>query len=86
LINEWRRKWSESSPTNSNFPFGFVQLAAFRGGILANAFSEIRWHQTADFGFVPNSVMQVQFFCVLKFVEINNNKTGSENPQSDFGL
>ena len=66
LISEWRRKWPESSPTNSNFPFGFVQLAAYRGGVLANAFSEIRWHQTADYGFAPNPKLQVIncFYCV----------------------
>ena len=59
LIHEWRRKWSESSPTNSNFPFGFVQLAAFQANVTAMSFTQIRWHQTVDVGYVPNNIMQV---------------------------
>ena len=59
MINEWRRKWSENSPTNSKFPFGFVQLAAWRENFVGTGFPVIRWHQTADIGYVPNEVMEV---------------------------
>jgi hypothetical protein len=59
LISEWRRKWSENSPTNSKFPFGFVQLAAHKANYTGTQVPVLRWHQTADFGYVPNDVMQV---------------------------
>ena len=59
MINEWRRKWSENSPTNSKFPFGFVQLAAWRENFVGTGFPVIRWHQTADIGYVPNELMEV---------------------------
>ena len=59
MISEWRRKWSENSPTDPNFPFGFVQLAAWRPEYSGVEFPVVRWHQTADVGYVPNDIMQV---------------------------
>jgi sialate O-acetylesterase len=59
LISEWRRVWSENSPTDSSFPFGFVQLAAYRANYAGSEFPVIRWHQTADVGYVPNDAMPV---------------------------
>ena len=56
LINEWRRNWASNSNTNPNFPFGFVQLST-KGPIDPTPL--IRWHQTYDFGYVPNEIMQV---------------------------
>ena len=41
-INDWRNKW------NGGFvPYGFVQLANF----VTNGGVNIRWHQTADYGY-----------------------------------
>jgi hypothetical protein len=62
MIKEWRRVWSENSPTHEKFPFGFVQLAPWRADYVGSEFPEIRWHQTADVGYVPNSQMEVIFF------------------------
>jgi sialate O-acetylesterase len=59
MISEWRRVWSENSPTDSSFPFGFVQLAAWRANYAGSEFPVIRWHQTADVGYVPNDAMPV---------------------------
>jgi len=61
LISEWRRLWSERSKTDPEFPFGFVQLASFRVDYLDVKFPEIRWHQTADQGYVPNEKMPVKW-------------------------
>ena len=57
MIRDWRAKWRGSDPT---FPFGFVQLANVvgRGGVL------IRWHQTADYGYAPNSDLDNVFMAV----------------------
>jgi sialate O-acetylesterase len=59
LISEWRRLWSLNSMTNSQFPFGFVQQQAWRSNYQGVEIPEIRWHQTADYGYVPNNIMQV---------------------------
>ena len=69
MISEWRRVWSQSSPTDPNFPFGFVQLAAWRPNYEGSEFPQVRWHQTADLGYVPNQIMQVSclFDCPAGF-------------------
>jgi sialate O-acetylesterase len=59
MISEWRRKWAENSPTDPEFPFGFVQLAAWRANYAGAEFPAVRWHQTADMGYVPNALMPV---------------------------
>eukprot|EP00095_Tigriopus_kingsejongensis_P007375 maker-scaffold37_size504123-snap-gene-2.16 protein:Tk07375 transcript:maker-scaffold37_size504123-snap-gene-2.16-mRNA-1 annotation:"Zgc:56454" len=57
LISDWRQKFS----TIEEFaPFGFVQLSTDIG---SNGV-EIRWHQTKDVGFVPNSEMPNVFMAV----------------------
>merc|ERR1712045_763703 len=46
-----------------HMPFGFVQLST----IFQNTnpgFPVIRWHQTADYGFVPNEIMENVFMGV----------------------
>ena len=57
MIRDWREKWRGS---DSKFPFGFVQLAnrVGRGGVM------IRWHQTVDHGYSPNSDLENVFMAV----------------------
>ena len=57
MIRDWRSKWQGSDP---RFPFGFVQLAnkVERGGVL------IRWHQTVDRGYAPNTDLENVFVAV----------------------
>jgi len=52
--------------TEKVFPFGFVQLGVLNEQESHDngAYSKIRWHQTADFGFVPNSKMNNTFMAV----------------------
>ena len=72
MLGDWRNRWSQNSGTNPNFPVGLVQL-----GPLANPpeeketrkndgslFPLIRWHQTMDQGFLPNSEEQNGFSAV----------------------
>ena len=59
MISEWRKIWSTFTPTSSSFPFGFMQLGPVQAGNKSPSFPVIRWHQTADYGFVPNEDMEV---------------------------
>ena len=59
MINEWRNLWSTNTPTSNKFPFGFMQLSTNQANDKSPAFPVIRWHQTADKGFVPNEIMEV---------------------------
>jgi len=54
MIDSWRQLFSANSGTASDAPFGFVQLASWRPDTLDAGFPVIRWHLTADFGYVPN--------------------------------
>lgn len=60
MIETWRKLWSSNTGTAPDFPFGFVQLSTWTEGDLTPGFPVIRWHQTADQGFVPNDIMKVR--------------------------
>ena len=63
MILEWRKIWNSFTPTSDSFPFGFMQLSTIDASNLTNAnpnIPVIRWHQTADYGFVPNEAMEVR--------------------------
>ena len=59
MISEWRKLWSTYTPTSGSFPFGFMQLGPWDSDNKSPGFPVIRWHQTADYGFVPNEIMEV---------------------------
>ena len=61
LIDAWRDLFSSNSNTDPDAPFGFVQLAPWRPDTLEAGFPAIRWHQTADYGFVPNERLEKVF-------------------------
>jgi len=64
LITSWREEFSAHSMTDKLAPFGFVQLAAWRPDSDEASFPVIRWHQTADQGYVPNKDMENVFMAV----------------------
>jgi len=64
MISEWRELWSTNTPTSDMFPFGFMQLSTNQANSNSPAFPVIRWHQTADQGFVPNGIMENVFMGV----------------------
>ncbi|KAM9318412.1 sialate O-acetylesterase [Pholidichthys leucotaenia] len=66
MIDDWRMAFHQGSggQTAPDFPFGFVQLCTFKQGSTTDGFREIRWHQSADFGYAPNPRMKRTFMAV----------------------
>ncbi|XP_069080622.1 sialate O-acetylesterase [Pleurodeles waltl] len=66
MIEDWRTSFHEGSEgqTDRYFPFGFVQLSTNQKSESNDNFPIIRWHQTADFGYAPNSRMRNTFMAV----------------------
>ncbi|XP_046574639.1 sialate O-acetylesterase-like [Haliotis rubra] len=67
MIDDWRDRFHDGSLGESDplFPFGFVQLAPFRDNdTITTGYTDIRWHQTADYGYVPNDRMKNTFMSV----------------------
>ncbi|XP_071115470.1 sialate O-acetylesterase-like [Haliotis cracherodii] len=83
MIDDWRQKFHNASDgeTDSLFPFGFVQLAANRPDSADPGFPEIRWHQTADYGFVPNPRMKNVFMSVAMDLPDFASPYGSIHPR-----
>lgn len=84
LIEDWRQTFHLGSQgqTERLFPFGFVQLSA----VLLDEFSDdrfpqIRWHQTADLGYVPNLKMPNTFMAVAMDLGDRNSPFGSIHPR-----
>ncbi|XP_006997757.3 sialate O-acetylesterase [Peromyscus maniculatus bairdii] len=84
LIEDWRQNFHYGSQgqTERFFPFGFVQLSSYT---LMNTsdygFPEIRWHQTADFGSVPNLRMPNTFMAVAMDLCDRDSPFGSIHPR-----
>ncbi|XP_071503702.1 sialate O-acetylesterase-like [Diadema antillarum] len=67
MINDWREQWyiGTGQHMSNQFPFGFVQLCNSEYPEPGNAnFTSLRWHQTADYGYVPNPTMPGVFMAV----------------------
>lgn len=64
LISEWRKTWSKYTPTSDTFPFGFMQISTWDAGMKEPNCPVIRWHQTADHGYVPNNDLKNVFMGV----------------------
>ncbi|KAL7878367.1 hypothetical protein AOLI_G00093410 [Acnodon oligacanthus] len=82
LIDDWRMAFHRGSEgqTAQDFPFGFVQLCTY-GKNVNDGFPEIRWHQTADYGFVPNPRMKKTFMAVAIDLPDEKSPWGSIHPQ-----
>ncbi|XP_060078693.1 sialate O-acetylesterase-like [Ylistrum balloti] len=82
MIEDWRHYFSSHSDTRSDFPFGFVQLGAFRNdSSISTGFPDIRWHQTADVGYVPNNRMPNTFMAVAMDLPDFKSPWGSIHPR-----
>ncbi|KAL8599184.1 hypothetical protein ACOMHN_007900 [Nucella lapillus] len=67
MIEDWRQKfWAGSGgQTSAHFPFGFVQIGpSYADAVITTGVPDVRWHQTADYGYVPNPRMKNVFMCV----------------------
>ncbi|XP_018554421.1 sialate O-acetylesterase [Lates calcarifer] len=83
MIDDWRMAFHEGSgkQTAIDFPFGFVQLSTSEKGSKDDSFPNIRWHQTADTGFVPNSRMQRTFMAVALDLPDEKSPYGTIHPR-----
>ena len=69
MISAWRRTWSSLSNTSVDFPVGVVQLGPWKNppsGVKDSGpfFPLIRWHQTLDYGYLPNPVEDNMFLAL----------------------
>ncbi|XP_008056032.1 sialate O-acetylesterase [Carlito syrichta] len=67
LIEDWRQTFhcGSQGQTERFFPFGFVQLSSYLPENKSeDGFPWIRWHQTADLGYVPSLKMPNTFMAV----------------------
>ncbi|XP_047375547.1 sialate O-acetylesterase isoform X1 [Sciurus carolinensis] len=84
LIEDWRQTFHHGSQgqTERFFPFGFVQLSSYLPTEKSDdGFPLIRWHQTADFGSVPNRKMPNTFMAVAMDLCDRNSPFGSIHPR-----
>ncbi|XP_033027909.1 sialate O-acetylesterase [Lacerta agilis] len=83
LIEDWRKAFHEGSDwqTQRYFPFGFVQLCTVHSEEHNDNFPRIRWHQTADYGFVPNKKMLNTFMAVTIDLGDEDSPYGSIHPR-----
>ncbi|XP_003417536.1 sialate O-acetylesterase isoform X1 [Loxodonta africana] len=84
LIEDWRQTFHYGSQgeTERFFPFGFVQLSSdLSNSTSEEGFPQIRWHQTADFGYAPNVRMPNTFMAVAMDLGDRNSPFGSIHPR-----
>ncbi|XP_019565981.2 sialate O-acetylesterase isoform X1 [Rhinolophus sinicus] len=84
LIEDWRQTFHHGSQgqTERLFPFGFVQLSSALSSVASDdGFPQIRWHQTADFGYVPNLRMPNTFMAVAMDLCDRTSPFGSIHPR-----
>ncbi|XP_012679496.2 sialate O-acetylesterase [Clupea harengus] len=83
MIDDWRMAFHQGSGGQSalDFPFGFVQLSTWQKGSKLDGFPDIRWHQTADFGYVPNERMKRTFMAVAMDLPDADSTWGSIHPR-----
>lgn len=83
MIKSWRKGWYDGShqTTDPDFPFGFVQICG-QSKPTSN-FPLIRWHQTADYGYVPNPEMENTFMAVA--VDLPDPKSPYSRFVENFG-
>ncbi|KAK7883216.1 hypothetical protein WMY93_029390 [Mugilogobius chulae] len=83
MIRDWRTSFHEGSggQTANDFPFGFVQLSTNQENSTDMGFPEIRWHQTANNGFVPNYMMRKTFMAVAMDLPDKSSPYGTIHPR-----
>uniref|UniRef100_A0A3P9I405 Sialic acid acetylesterase n=1 Tax=Oryzias latipes TaxID=8090 RepID=A0A3P9I405_ORYLA len=83
MIDDWRMAFHSGSggQTADDFPFGFVQLCTNNKGATDDGFPDIRWHQTADVGFVPNYRMKKTFMAVTLDLPDEASPYGTIHPR-----
>ncbi|XP_045196973.2 sialate O-acetylesterase-like [Mercenaria mercenaria] len=88
MIDDWRAKFNAASKhqTSKQFPFGFVQLAANANKTLHFGFPDLRWSQTANYGYVPNPRLQNVFMAIAMDLPDYNSTRGTIHPRTSKTL
>ncbi|KAL0973315.1 hypothetical protein UPYG_G00201850 [Umbra pygmaea] len=83
MIDDWRMAFHQSSggQTAPDFPFGFVQLSTYTKASKSDEYPNLRWHQTADYGFAPNPRMKNTFMAVAMDLGDELSPYGSIHPR-----
>lgn len=83
MIDDWRASFHRGSEnqTAMDFPFGFVQLSTYLKNSTDESYPEIRWHQTADYGYVPNFRMKRTFMAVAMDLPDETSPYGTIHPR-----
>ncbi|XP_049431493.1 sialate O-acetylesterase-like isoform X2 [Epinephelus fuscoguttatus] len=83
MIDDWRMSFHKGSggQTAKDFPFGFVQLSTDIKTCASKFFPNVRWHQTADFGYVPNERMANTFMAVALDLPDPDSPLGPIHPR-----
>uniref|UniRef100_H3AYI4 Sialic acid acetylesterase n=1 Tax=Latimeria chalumnae TaxID=7897 RepID=H3AYI4_LATCH len=83
MIEDWRNSFHEGSQAQTEplFPFGFVQLSSDKNPTEEVTFPEIRWHQTADYGYAPNPKMPNTFMAVAMDLGDQTSPFGRIHPR-----
>ena len=83
MFRHWRLRWDQAS--NSQFPFGVVTLGPFANPPIETTrkdvgdyFPLIRWHQTFDYGYLPNEENPNTFMALA----IDTYYNGTEHPRN----
>ncbi|XP_036393345.1 sialate O-acetylesterase-like isoform X3 [Megalops cyprinoides] len=84
MIDDWRISFHKGSggQTAPDFPFGFVQLSTSHKGSMSDGFPNLRWHQTAGYGYVPNLRMKRTFMAVALDLPDEESPWGSIHPRN----
>eukprot|EP01084_Bolivina_argentea_P283287 485113_1 len=89
MIADWRLQWSLYSDTSPDFPFGFVHLSTWNDNVTAYntpcgnnqqciITAIVRAAQTANYGFVPNSLMPNTFMATA--IDLGDSKSPFGDP------
>lgn len=84
MISSWRENFHLNSEmqTDEQFPFGFVQLGPWRNdSTISTGFPDVRWHQTADYGYVPNAKMNKVFMATAMDLPDYSSPYGGIHPR-----
>jgi len=76
MISSWQSEFSIHSGVSEALPFGFVQLSTIKHGDMSVGFPIIRWHQTADYGYVPNNSPGMEHVFMAVALDTYDSKGG----------
>jgi len=84
MISAWRDGWfyATNGATDPNFPFGFVQLGPNSAQKNNHNWAVLRWKQTGEQGFTPNTVMDNVFMAAAMDDDIDLHPKNKRLPAS----